>query len=301
MKYQIYILMTIINSMLKCCMRILVTGSKGQLAGDIISLAAQGGAQVAAHDMDTMDITDIASVSDIVREEKPEFIINCAAYNDVDGAESNWEDANLANGIGVKNLALAAKEQDAVLVHFSTDFVFNGRSKKPYTIADLPDPISSYGQSKLLGEEMTRQHAARSYIIRTSWLFGHGNFSFPLKVKQWAEQNDTLRIVDDQVASPTYSYDLAEAVLKLIATGSFGLYHITNSGHCSRHEWAKYILDSIGYKGTLIAAKSSEFKTAAKRPAFSVLDNFPLAQTIGNLLPSWKDATDRFLKTRGDT
>jgi len=277
-------------------MKLLIAGSKGQLAREIAAQAADAGYEVEGFDVDELSISDFGAVVRKVSAAKPDLLINCAAYNNVDGAEQDWENAFLANGIGVKNLAIASAEAGAVFVHYGTDFVFNGEKRVPYTIADMPDPISSYGQSKLLGEELLQAHGTNYYLIRTSWLFGDGAFSFPLKVQEWAAKNDKLRIVDDQVASPTYCADLAEATLKLVKTGAFGLYHITNSGHCSRYEWARHILEVIGWKGTLEPAKSAEFKTPARRPEYSVLDNFPLQQTIGSLLPSWQDATERFIR-----
>lgn len=277
-------------------MKILVTGAKGQLAREAAAQALILGHEVKSLDRSELNISDFQSVSSIVAKESPDLIFNCAAFNDVDGAESRWEDAFLCNGIGVKNLAIASEKAGATMVHFSSDYVFDGRSERPYTIADLPNPISSYGQSKLLGEELLASHATKYYLIRTSWVFGSGAHSFTAKVLNWASTKRELRIVDDQVASPTYAADLAWAALKLIETGSFGLYHITNSGHCSRHEWARQILELIGWDGRLIPAKSREFATSAERPEYTVLDNFPLATTIGAEMPHWRDATQRHIK-----
>lgn len=273
-------------------MKILVAGAGGQLAREIIAQAED----VIAPDENDLDITDFSIVSDLVADIKPDIVINCAAYNNVDGAEENWQDAFLVNGIGVKHLALACSKNDAVLMHFSSDYVFDGASKKPYTIADLPNPVNTYGQSKLLGEELVREHADRYFLIRTSWVFGDGEFSFPLKLLEWASRKITLRIVDDQISSPTYTADLAGAALKLAETENYGLYHITNSGHASKYEWADFILRKKSWTGTLERAKSSEFDTPARRPGFSVLDNFPLRSAIGEVMPTWQDATERFLK-----
>jgi dTDP-4-dehydrorhamnose reductase len=276
-------------------MKILVTGAGGQLAREIIAQADD----VTAPDEEDLDITDFSIVSDLIAEAKPDIVINCAAFNDVDGAEENWQGAFLVNGIGVKHLALACNANNAVLMHFSSDYVFDGLSEKPYTLADMPNPINSYGQSKLLGEELVREHADRYFLIRTSWVFGDGEFSFPKKLLEWASKKVNLRIVDDQVASPTYTADLAGAALKLAGTGNFGLYHITNSGHASKFEWADFILRKKSWTGTLDPAKSSEFDTPAKRPAYSVLDNFPLRSVIGDVMPTWQDATERFLNKGG--
>ncbi len=277
-------------------MKILITGSKGQLAQEVAAQAKARGDTIIPFSRAYLDISDFSAVSSAVASASPDVIINCAAFNDVDGAETDWETAFLANGVGVKNLATASERAGAVLVHFSSDYVFNGHTDRPYTIADLPDPISSYGQSKLLGEENLAASASRYFLIRTSWVFGNGAHSFPLKVLQWASSKRELRIVDDQEASPTYCVDLARAALKLINTGRFGIYHVTNTGYCSRYGWAAYILEQRGWDGVLVPAKSNEFDLPALRPAFSVLDNFPLASTIGEEMPHWKDATDRFLK-----
>lgn len=300
-------------------MKIFVAGSGGQLAGEVIKAARAGGCEVLAPEERAFDITDFSQVSKVISEAGPDVVINCAAYNDVDGAETDWQDAFLANGIGVRNLALACDKYNSTLVHFSSDYVFGGgarppatakignavsrpdkggsaEERRPYTIADRPEPVNRYGESKLLGEEFLRSHSARYFLIRTSWLFGEGKHSFPKKVLEWASKNKTLGIVDDQVSSPTYTRDLAGAVMKLISTENYGLYHMTNSGFCSRFEWAAFILQGMNWQGSLEPAKSAEFNTPAIRPEFSVLDNFPLLQTLGSLLPTWQDATERFLR-----
>ncbi|MEQ9620302.1 MAG: dTDP-4-dehydrorhamnose reductase [Deltaproteobacteria bacterium] len=277
-------------------MKILVSGSGGQLAREIIKTAPSHGYEVEAPAKDAFNVTDFRAVFDVISDSRPDIVINCAAFNDVDRAEKNWEDAFMVNGIGVKNLACACRKYDAVLVHFSSDYVFCGDGRRPYTIADRPEPINRYGQSKLLGEELLKNHLDRHYLIRTSWVFGEGKYSFPKKVLQWASTNEMLRIVDDQISSPTYTVDLADAVMKLIRTENFGLYHMTNSGHCSRYEWVAFILEKTKWQGRLQPAKGEEFDTPARRPGFSVLDNFPIAETLGSFLPSWQDATDRFLR-----
>lgn len=280
-------------------MRILITGAEGQLGGEFARLCAAGGHDAAAFGRASLDISDFGAVFGKVAEIGPDVVINCAAFNDVDGAETRWEDAFMVNGIGVKHLALAARKHGAVLVHFSSDYVFGGDARRPYTIADLPDPVNMYGQSKLLGEEMLAGHGSRYFLVRTSWVFGRGRHSFPLKVLEWASRGSVIKVVDDQVSSPTYATDLALAVMKLLDTKNFGTYHVTNSGSCSRYEWARHILGTINWQGEIVPAKSGEFATPAVRPAYSVLDNFPLARTIGGLLPTWQDATERFLKEAG--
>ncbi|MCA1914834.1 dTDP-4-dehydrorhamnose reductase [Methanospirillum hungatei] len=282
-------------------MKVVITGANGQLGQDITNLLRKHGHDVTACGSKDLDITKYDRVTETIQTHKPDIIINCAAYNAVDLAETEWEKAFLVNGIGPKNLSLAANKVNAAFVHYSTDYVFNGKASRPYTIADHPDPISRYGESKLLGEQQVMRHATRSYLIRVSWVFGSGNINFVKKVLEWSDKSDSITVVDDQVASPTYTKDLAKATLDLIQTDQYGLYHCTNTGHCSRLDFAAYILQQIGWSGELIPGKSTDFKTPATRPGFSVLDNFGLKQVIGYSLPSWQDATERFLKEIGRT
>jgi dTDP-4-dehydrorhamnose reductase len=276
-------------------MKILVSGANGQLGQDIVHFCKKCNHTVIAADSKSLDITNKSLTDNFIKIHAPDIIINCAAYNAVDLAEKEWKRAFAVNGLGVKNLALAANNQNAILVHYSTDYVFDGMSKRPYTILDLPNPISRYGESKLLGENVVRDLCDRYFLIRTSWIFGKGNSNFARKILEWSRDKTELSVVDDQVSSPTYTADLARASLDLILTGSFGLYHCTNAGYCSRYEWADYILQQTGWKGRLIRAKSVDFKSPAQRPEFSVLDNFGAEETLGYSLPAWQDATKRFL------
>jgi dTDP-4-dehydrorhamnose reductase len=277
-------------------MKVLVTGSEGQLAREVTRVSVLKGHEVLPMKKKELDIKDPDAVLQRLSKTMPDIVINCAAYNDVDGAEANLKEAILVNGMGPKNLALSSKKIGAALVHFSTDYVFDGEKTSPYKITDMPNPISTYGHSKLMGEQSVMTLADRHFLIRTSWVFGEGRFSFPKKVLEWASKNDKLRIVDDQISCPSYAADLADALMELIETRKYGLYHMTNSGHTSRYGWAAFILDMAGWHGRCEPAKSTEFPTPAKRPAYSALDNSPLQEVIGRLLPSWQDATDRFLK-----
>lgn len=277
-------------------MRILITGANGQLGQDIRNVCEQNSIAYIATSSKELDISCESEVRQFVKNNPVDVIINCAAYNAVDLAETEWKKAYMANGLGVRNLATAANSVDALFIHFSTDYVFDGKSRIPYTIADLPKPISRYGMSKLLGETMTRDIADKFILIRTSWVFGNGNENFPKKILSWSKNKTELKVVDDQVASPTYTADLAKATLDLLDKDARGIYHISNSGYCSRYEWAAFILAKVGWKGNLVRGSSGEFKSAAQRPAFSVLDNFGTPEILGYSLPDWKDATERFLK-----
>ena len=280
-------------------MKVLITGAQGQLGQDIVNQCQFKGLECIAANSKTLDITDQKSVNVMVKTHKPDIIFNCAAYNAVDQAEAEWKKAFSVNGLGVKNLALAANENGSELVHYSTDYVFDGNSNRPYTIIDTPHPISRYGESKMFGENIVCDLCCEYFLIRVSWLFGRGDTNFVRKVIDWGREKSEIAVVDDQVSSPTYTVDLAKATFDLVATRSFGLYHITNAGACSRYDWARYILEKTGWTGKLLKVKSSEFNTPAQRPAYSVLDNFGTEETIGYTLPSWTDATSRYLKETG--
>jgi len=278
-------------------MKFLITGAKGQLAREFIRLFLQKDIKYLALSKEELDISNLNETKKLVKEYKPNFIINCAAYNFVDKAEEEWEKAFLINGIRVKNLLLSACEVNSVFIHFSTDYVFDGNKKEPYSIADTPNPINKYGISKLLGEKFILQLGyTKYYLIRVSWVFGDGKSSFIIKLLDWMKNTDGLKMVDDQISSPTYTEDLTRAVFDLIKSESYGLYHITNSGYCSKYEWARFIVDRLNWNGRLKPIKSEEFNAPAKRPHFSVLNNFPLKETIGYSLPIWQEATEKFLK-----
>jgi dTDP-4-dehydrorhamnose reductase len=277
-------------------MKILITGANGQLGQDIHKLCGQKSIDYLVAGSGDLDITNLSLVRRYLVRAKPDVIVNCAAYNDVDNAEKEWKNAFRVNGLGVRNLSLVANSIDAILVHYSSDYVFDGQSTKLYTIADSPNPINCYGRSKLLGEQMIRDIAHNYVLIRTSWVFGKGNDNFPKKVISWSKENEELKVVTDQISSPSYTKDLAQATLDLVANGAYGIYHITNSGQCSRYEWAAFILDEIGWEGTIKGVLSDEFLTPAKRPGFSVLDSFGTQEVLGYSMPDWKDATRRFLR-----
>lgn len=275
---------------------IVITGAGGQLGQDIEKLSRENGFNVHAADSKVLDISNYNHVLSYLRDYQPDVVINCAAYNAVDDAEQEWRRAFLVNGMGVRNLAHAANAIDAVLVHYSTDYIFDGELKRPYTVADHPHPVNRYGESKLLGEQFVRDLAKKYFLIRVSWVFGRGNVNFARKVLEWSRTKTELRIVDDQISAPTYTVDLAKASLDLIKTDRYGIYHITNSGYCSRYEWAAHILKTVDWNGNLIPGRSADFPTPARRPEYSVLDTFGTPETLGYELPDWKDATVRYLQ-----
>ncbi len=243
-----------------------------------------------------LDITDLKSVRETVLRTEPDAIVNCAAYNAVDKAEEDWKNAFLVNAIGPKNLAIAAGERGIPLMHFSTDYVFDGKKGSSYFVWDEPKPLSIYGQSKLYGEQLVSLFSNRIFIVRLSWVFGVGNSNFVKKILEWSKGKNELKVVDDQISSPAYTVDLSRSIIDLLETRNYGIYHMSNTGYCSRYEWAKYILELTGWKGKIVPVKSTDFETAAQRPEFSAMNTFPLKETIGYELPNWKDATKRFLK-----
>jgi dTDP-4-dehydrorhamnose reductase len=253
------------------------------------------GLHVFTADSQTLDITNYQAVRKFLDENSCDLLINCAAYNAVDLAEKNWQQAFRVNGLGVRNLVRAINDIGGSLVHYSSDYVFDGRSGRPYTVADTPSPINRYGESKLLGEQYVRDLADSYYLIRVSWVFGPGKINFVRKVLEWSVNRSELHIVNDQVASPTYTMDLANATLDLVESGMQGIHHLTNSGFCSRFEWASKILSLLRWSGNLVPVSSEEFWTPARRPRFSVLDNFGSAELLGRRLPDWEDATARYL------
>ncbi len=275
-------------------MKILITGSNGQLGKDFQKYLKQNKIDYIPTDSSDLDITSLNQLRQFAKENKDiTHIINCAAYNAVDKAEEEWEKAYRINGLGVRNLALISNEINAELIHYSTDYVFSGDKGSKYTIYDTPNPINKYGESKALGEkESTLSH--KRYLIRVSWVFGTGNTNFAKKVINWSKNKEELRIVDDEISSPTYTKDLVKATMNLINLKAYGTYHITNTP-CSRYEWAEYILEKINWKGKLNKAKKEEFDLPAKRPDYAVLDNFGYKETTGQQMPDWKNATKRFL------
>ncbi len=246
-----------------------------------------------------LDISDFSNVLEVFKTYSFDVVINCGAYNQVDSAEKEWEKAFSVNGLGPRNLAIMCEERNIPLVHFSTDYVFDGNKTEPYTIADPPNPISKYGLSKLLGENLVKEISGKHIIARVSWVFGVGNdTNFAKKVISWS-QNDVIRVSTDEVSVPTYAKDIVVAVMKLLEMRAYGLYHVTNEGICSRYEYAKFILEKIGYKGKLIEAKQSDFNLPAKRPHFSKLDNFGLRETANVEMPHWQKGVEEFLREVG--
>jgi dTDP-4-dehydrorhamnose reductase len=277
-------------------MNVLVTGSGGMLAHDLIQTLSEWH-KVIAPEEEQLNITDRERVFCSVRELRPELVVNCAAYTQVDKAEEESEKAFLVNGIGVQNLALACHEVGIPLCHISTDYVFNGENDTAYTPFDNTEPINTYGKSKLAGERFIQWIMNAFYIIRTSWLYGRRGNSFVSAIMRIAKEQREIRVVHDQRGSPTSTVTLSRAIQRLIETGAYGIYHVTDlsGGGISWHEFAEEIVKVSGLTTRVIPITTEEFPRPAKRPKYSVLDVSIFSLVTGDSLPDWKKALSDYL------
>ena len=276
-------------------MKVLITGSNGMLGHDLIDVL-DGKHELIKTTSKSLDITDKDKVKEYIVNENPDIVINSAAYTDVDGCETNEEIAYKVNGEGVKNLALACKFVDCPLVHISTDYVFNGENNKPWMEDDEVGPISIYGKSKLQGEEAIESILDKFFIIRTSWLYGVNGGNFPKTMLELAKTHDTLTVVTDEIGTPTYTLDLAQAIAELIETEYYGIYHITNSDYCSWFDFAKYIFEVKDIDVNVVPVTAEEFARPASRPHYSVLNNSYWIKNGFKPLRSYKEAIKDYLK-----
>ncbi|MCF7791912.1 MAG: dTDP-4-dehydrorhamnose reductase [Victivallales bacterium] len=277
-------------------MKILITGAGGQLGIEFQKLFKTENIEFTATDYNELDICNKDKIDVFLKKEKFSHIINCAAYNNVDKAETDQENCFALNFKAPEYLAEKAKGLNAVFVTYSSDFIFDGKKGTPYKETDKPNPLSIYGKSKLDGEKAVLTKYNKSFVIRTSWVFGRSGQNFNNQVIKWSKDKKDLYIVDDQISAPTYSYDLALYSWLLLKTNKFGLYHLTNKGHCSKKEQAEYLLKQTGRNGTVNGVKTSSFNLPAARPLFSKLDSNKLENTINKKIPSWQNAIDRYLK-----
>lgn len=283
-------------------MRIAVVGACGMLGTDLMDVLGHGNELYSIDAVkgagEVLDITDSDKTYRIITKINPDLVIHAAAYTDVDGCESKKERAFAVNSLGTRNIALACQKFDTALMYISTDFVFDGESAIAYKEFDTPNPQSIYAKSKYWGEVFAQQLLTKFYIIRTSWLFGKNGKNFVSTILNLAESRKKLRVVNDQVSSPTYTKDLARAIAHLILPSDsngpvsvsqlYGIWHITNSGSCSWYEFAKKIVEPLGVN--VKAITSQELKRPAKRPGFSVLDNYAWKLQEYKPLRSWQDA-----------
>lgn len=273
---------------------ILVVGAHGMLGRDLVALLGDRGHGI---DLADIDITAPESVLTVVAALKPEVVINCAAYTDVDGCEGNTETAMAVNGEGVAYLAMACRDLGALLVQVSTDYVFDGGKGTPYVEDDAPHPVSVYGESKLAGE-MNATFCPEHLIVRTQWLYGLHGKNFVETMLRLGAEKDELAVVDDQIGSPTWTVDLAQAIIALIDSGCRGTYHAANSEYCSWNAFAKAIFEESGLNVTVKPMTTTELNRPAKRPLYSTLECSKLTGDTGFQPQPWRDALREYLKLR---
>ena len=288
-------------------MKILVTGAKGQLGTEILNCFERGFTElgtpdvlkekntVCGVDIDELDISDINAVCMLFEKGKYDAVINCAAYTNVNMCETERETAFKANALGPRNLAVAAEKTGAKLIHVSTDYVFSGDGKKPYTEWDVCVPQSAYGSSKYLGEEYIKEFCKKYFIVRTAWLYGYYGKNFVKTMMNITRKNGTCKVVDDQRGNPTNAADLAHHILKLLTTEEYGVYHGTGNGECSWYEFTKKIVELAGIEAEVNPCTTEEYPTPAKRPAYSSLDNMMFRVTVGDEFRPWEDALKSFI------
>ena len=274
-------------------MNILVTGANGQLGNEMRRISAGSRDHYIFTDVAELDITDASAVSDMVKGNDVEVIVNCAAYTNVDKAEDDEATADLLNNVAVRNLAEAAAAADALLIHVSTDYVFSGNGCTPYTEDSPVEPLGAYGRTKLAGEKSLAASGCRYMIFRTAWLYSPFGKNFVKTMRKLTAEKDTLNVVFDQVGTPTYAGDLAALICKVISermTDRQGIYHFSDEGVCSWYDFAVEICSLSGNVCDIRPCHSDEFPSRVKRPHFSVLDKTLVKNTFGIGIPYWKDS-----------
>lgn len=287
--------------------KILVTGCNGQLGrairkeyGDTVEFLNTD--VIDADGITKLDITNVSETLALIRSTKPDVIINCAAATNVDGCEKDWDFAYRVNAIGPRNLAIAATETGAKLIHVSTDYVFPGTNPDPLTEFDTPGPISAYGKTKYEGERFVQQFGQRYFILRTAWLYGDGK-NFVKTMLSLSETHDTLSVVSDQFGSPTSASELAKTIRFLEGTENYGLFHATCEGQTNWADFTEEIFRLTGKNTKVNHVTSAEYKemnpASADRPAYSILDNYMLRLTSDFAMCDWHDAIEEYLKEQG--
>ncbi|MEO0132446.1 MAG: dTDP-4-dehydrorhamnose reductase [candidate division WOR-3 bacterium] len=280
-------------------MKILVTGAYGMLGRDFCSLLKANGFSIWEWDLPEHDITNINKTIEEILELKPDVVCHLAAYTNVDNAEKEPGRAFMVNVQGTWAIADACLQLDIPLLYISTDYVFDGTKNTPYEENDPPNPINYYGKTKYLGEEVIKSHLKKYFIVRTSWLFGTHGRNFVTTIIELARKNKEITVVNDQIGSPTYTYDLSEALLKVITSKYYGTYHITNSGFCSWYEFALEIKKLTGFTSSIIPITSDKLKRLAIRPLYSVLNNKKYRKRFGEVLRPWQKGLKAFLEGVG--
>ncbi|WP_462410963.1 dTDP-4-dehydrorhamnose reductase [Neobacillus sp. Marseille-QA0830] len=276
-------------------MKVVVTGAAGQLGQDVLLELERNNHQAFGTDRQQLDITNEADVIAYIDEVKPDVILHCAAYTNVDAAEENEELAYQINGLGTKNLAKAAKQVGSKLLYISTDYVFDGTATEPYEVDEPTKPLGAYGRTKLAGEEFVKEYLEQFFIVRTAWVFGIYGQNFVKTMLRLGKERGEVGVVHDQVGSPTYTVDLAKFMVELMETEKYGVYHATNNGVCSWYEFAVEIFNQAGLDITVNPLTTEQFPRPAARPKYSVLSKRKIEEQGLTPLRDWKEALAAYL------
>ncbi|WP_018962764.1 dTDP-4-dehydrorhamnose reductase [Coprothermobacter platensis] len=282
-------------------MKYLIIGKSGQLTKAFQQLLAEKEEPFIALSHEEADVSNYAQLKNVFEQYKPDFVLNCSAYNNVDKAEMEYEEAFKINSIGPYNLALLSQEYGAFLVHYSTDYVFDGtKTEGLYTEEDKPNPLNKYGLSKRVGERLSLELCTNKSMLlfRTSWVFGEGTQNFIHKVLGWVKNEDVLKISADEVSVPTCSTRIALVTYEAIRQGVSGLYHLVSSGYASRYEWAKAILNVYGINRVVIPVPADTFELPAKRPSFSAMSNEKINHLLNLDIPNWMEELSTFARSK---
>ena len=281
-------------------MKVLVTGVKGQLGHDVMDELAAKGIEGIGVDVEEMDITDAAACEKVITEAKPDAVIHCAAYTAVDAAEDNVELCRKVNAEGTRNIAKVCKALDIKMMYISTDYVFNGEGLRPWEPDDHREPLNVYGLTKYEGEIAVEQNLEKYFIVRIAWVFGVNGKNFIKTMLRLGQERGAVSVVNDQIGSPTYTYDLSKLLVAMIQTDKYGRYHATNEGLCSWYEFAVEIFKQAGMDVKVTPVSTAEYTAAypgqAKRPMNSRISKEKLSDNGFERLPSWQDAVGRYLK-----
>lgn len=281
-------------------MRVLVTGAKGQLGTDVMAELKSNNIEAVGIDREELDIVDAKACEEFFdkanAEKRIDAVIHCAAYTAVDKAEDEQELSYNINALGTKNIATACKKFDMKLMYISTDYVFNGQGERPWEPDDEREPLNVYGRTKYEGELFVEEITKKYFIVRIAWVFGIAGNNFIKTMLKLAKERDSLTVVDDQIGSPTYTADLSKLLVSMIQTDKYGRYHATNEGYCSWYEFAKEIFKVAGVTINVAPVDSSAYPAKAKRPANSRMEKKKLDEMGFKRLPSWQDATRRYIE-----
>lgn len=278
-------------------MKVLVTGASGQLGYDVVRELTKRGHEVVGVSSKEMDITDQAQVKKMITEANVDVVMHGAAYTAVDAAEDNEAQCRLVNANGTENIAVVCKKLDIPMVYISTDYVFDGQGTRPWEPEDERHPLNVYGQTKYEGELAVQKYLEKYFIVRIAWVFGINGNNFIKTMLKLSKTHDTLTVINDQIGSPTYTYDLARLLVDMMETDKYGIYHATNEGLCSWYEFAVEIFRQAGISMNVIPVTSAEYKAAkAKRPFNSRMNKDKLEENGFERLPQWQDALARYLE-----